>query len=133
MKGSQMESESTYMASSQSLWSESPTANHVTNLAESILSPATSRTHDYSVCRTAIDSWEVHYVGHDDYSCETDRVTSKQHSPIPIFTRMRIVKKLNEFLSCKYTAQNRMPSRRTNWASKPEPPPRKIERRAEEG
>jgi hypothetical protein len=38
MKGAQMESESTYMASSQSLWSQSPTANYLTNLTESILS-----------------------------------------------------------------------------------------------
>jgi hypothetical protein len=57
LKGAQMEAESTYMASSQSLWSQSPTANHVTNLAESILSQASARSHDYSVCRSAIDSW----------------------------------------------------------------------------
>jgi hypothetical protein len=44
MKGTQLESESTYIASSQSLWSQSPTANHVTTLAGSI-----ARTHDYSV------------------------------------------------------------------------------------
>jgi hypothetical protein len=87
-----MESELTYMASSQSLWSQSLTANHVTNLAESILSRTTARTHaDYSVRRMAIDSWEVHYVGHDDYSCETDRVTSKQHLPIPIFTSIQLI------------------------------------------
>jgi hypothetical protein len=108
MKGVQMEADSTYMASSQSLWSESPTANYVTNLAESILSRATSRTHDYSVCRTAIDSWEVHYVGHDEYACETDRETSKHHSPIPIFTRIRVVKKQTEFLSCNCGAQERV-------------------------
>ena len=70
-----MESESTYMASSQSLWSQSPTANHVTNLAESILSRASARSHDYSVRRTAIASWEVHYVGHGNYSLETDWAT----------------------------------------------------------
>jgi hypothetical protein len=67
MKGTQLESESTYMASSQSLWSQSPTGNHVTNLAESIVSHARGRTHECSVHRIAIDSWEVHYVGHNDY------------------------------------------------------------------
>jgi hypothetical protein len=108
LKGAQMEAESTYMASSQSLWSKSPTSNHVTNLAESILCRATSRTHDYSVRRTAVDSWEVHYVGHDVFSCETDRVISKLHSPIPIFTRIRVVTNCNEFLCCNCGAQQRV-------------------------
>jgi hypothetical protein len=100
MKGAQMESGSTYMASSQSLWSESPTANYVTNLAKSILSQATTRLHDYSVHRMAIDSWEVHYVGHDNFSLETDRTPSKGTSPIPIFTRIRVVDNPKEFLHC---------------------------------
>jgi hypothetical protein len=108
LKGAQMESESTYMASSQSLWSQSPTANHVTTLAESILSRVSARSHDYSVRRTAIDSWEVHYVGHDDYSLETDRERSKQNSPIPIFTRIRVVDNPNEFFSCDCGAQQRV-------------------------
>ena len=44
LKGAQMESESTYVACSRSLWSLSPTANHVTTLAESILAPSASTT-----------------------------------------------------------------------------------------
>jgi hypothetical protein len=48
--------ESIYVASSQSLLSQSPTANHVTTLAKSILSRAIARTHDYYVRRTAIAS-----------------------------------------------------------------------------
>jgi hypothetical protein len=103
-----MESESTYMASSQSLWSQSPTANYVTNLAESILSRASDRSHDYSARRTGIDSWEVHYVGHDDYSIETDRAPSKKHSPIPIFKRIRVVTISNDFVSCDCGTQQRI-------------------------
>jgi hypothetical protein len=48
--------------------------------------------HDYSVRRTAIASWEVHYVGHDDYSLETGRRPIQKSSPLPIFTRIRVVK-----------------------------------------
>jgi hypothetical protein len=108
MKGAQMESDSTYMASSQSLWSQSPTANYLTNLAESILSRSTGRSHDYSVRRTAIDSWEVHYIGHDNYSLETDRAPSQKNSPIPIFTRIRVVTNPKDFLSCDCGAQERV-------------------------
>jgi hypothetical protein len=108
MKGAQMEAESAYMASSQSLWSESPTSNHVTTLAESILSRAASRTHDYSVLRTASDSWEVHYIGHEDYSCENDRFGTAHHSPIPIFTRIRVVRNVNDFLCCDCGSQQRI-------------------------
>ncbi len=96
------------MASSQSLWSQSPTANHVTTLAESILSRAIARTHDYSVRRTAIASWEVHYVGHDDYSLETGRRPIQKSSPLPIFTRIRVVKNDNEFLCCDCGTQQRV-------------------------
>jgi len=103
-----MESELTYMASSQSLWSQSPTANYLTNLAKSILSRSTSRSHDYSVRRTAIDSWEVHYTGHDNYSLETDRDPSKKNSPVPIFRRIRVVTHVNDFLSCNCGAQERV-------------------------
>jgi hypothetical protein len=101
MKGTQVESDSTYMASSQSLWSQSPTANHITNLAKSIVSRASGRTHDYSVRRTAIDSWEVHYVGHDDYGLETDRRPTSINSPIPIFTHIRrVLHSWNDILCC---------------------------------
>jgi hypothetical protein len=82
MKGSQLESESTYMALSQTLWSHSPTANHLMTLAQTIMSRAHARTHDYSAHRTAIDSWEVHYVGQDNYALETDRITHLKTSPI---------------------------------------------------
>jgi hypothetical protein len=108
MKGTQLEAESTYMASSQSLWSKSRTSNHVTTLAESILSRAHTRTHDYSVNRTAIDSWEVRYVGHDDYSFETDRRPINRNDPIPIFKRIRIVEHHNDFLCCDCGAQQRL-------------------------
>jgi hypothetical protein len=108
MKGAQMESESTYMASSQSLWSQSPTANHVTNLAESILCRASSRTHDYVVQRTASGSWEVHYIGHDEYSLDTDRAPLKKHSPIPIFSRIRVVDHRDNFLVCDCGGQQRV-------------------------
>jgi hypothetical protein len=128
MKGTQLESESTYIASSQSLWSKSPTANHVTTLAESILSCAIARTHDYSVCRTAIASWEVHYVGdndyslcktaiaswevHDvgdnDYSLETDCSPVEKDLPSPIFTCVRVVNNENEFLCCDCGTQQRI-------------------------
>jgi hypothetical protein len=108
MKGAQMESDSTYMASSQSLWSQSPTANYVTNLAESILSRASARSHDYSVRRTAVDSWEVHYVGQDNFTLETDRSSTKKGSPIPIFTRIRVVNHSDDFLCCDCGAQQRV-------------------------
>ena len=108
MKGTQLESESTYTASSQSLWSQSPTANHVTTLAESILSRAIARTHDYSVRRTGIASWEVHYVGQNDYSLETDRQAIQKNSPLPIFTRIRVVNNQNEFLCCDCGTQQRV-------------------------
>jgi hypothetical protein len=100
MKGTQLESESTYMASSQSLWSQSPSANHVTTLAESIISHANGRTHAYAVHRTADKSWEVHFVGHDNYCLETDRLPMNRNSPIPIFTRIRAVTNLDQFLCC---------------------------------
>jgi hypothetical protein len=100
MKGTQLESESTYVASSQSLWSQSSTANHVTTLAESILSLAIARTHDYSVRRTAIASWEVHYVGHGNYSLDTGHRPIQKSSPLPIFTHIRAVKNDDEFLCC---------------------------------
>jgi hypothetical protein len=57
MKGTQLESEWTYIASSQCFWSQSPTAHHVMTLAESILSHTNGRTHGYHVCRMGVDSW----------------------------------------------------------------------------
>jgi hypothetical protein len=108
LKGAQLESESTYMASSQSLWSHSPTANHVTNLAESIISRASARTHDYSSLRTTIDCWEVHYIGNQDYTLDTDRKGSKKHSPIPFFQRIRVVNQRNGFLCCNCGGQERI-------------------------
>jgi hypothetical protein len=108
MKGAQMESESTYMACSQSLWSLSPTANHVTTLAESIVSRSYHRTHDYSPRRTALGSWEVHYVGHDDYSLETDRQPADKKSPMPMFMRIREVILQGGFLSCDCGGQQRI-------------------------
>jgi hypothetical protein len=108
MKGAQLESESTHMASSQSLWSQSPTANHVTTLAESIISRACRRTHDYAPRRTAIDSWEVHYVGAGDYALETDREPANKNSPIPIFMRVRVVILRSGFLCCDCGGQQRI-------------------------
>jgi hypothetical protein len=108
MKGRQLESESTYIASSQSLWSKSPTANPVTTLAESILSRAIARTHDYSVCRTAIALWEVPYVGDNDYSLETVRRPVEKNSPLPIFTRIWVVHNENEFLCCDCGTQQQI-------------------------
>jgi hypothetical protein len=108
MKGAQLESESTYLACSQSLWSLSPTANHVTTLAESMISRSYRRTHDYSPLRTAIDSWEVHYVGHSDYSIETDRLPVNKNSPIPIFRRKRVVLFRCGFLCCDCGVQQRL-------------------------
>jgi hypothetical protein len=91
MKGAQLESESTHMASSQSLLSQSPTANHVTTVAESLISRAYRRTHDYSPRRTTINLWEVDYAGHNDYAGETDRQPSNKSPPLPTFTRVRVV------------------------------------------
>jgi hypothetical protein len=108
MKGTQLESESTYMASSQSLWSQSPTANHVTTLAESIISRANGRTHDYAVHRTAKNLWEVHFVRHDNYCLETDRLPMNMNLPIPIFTRIRVVTNLVQFLCCDCGGQERI-------------------------
>jgi hypothetical protein len=90
------------MASSQCLRSQSPTANHVTNLAKSIVSRASGRTHEYSVRRTAIDSWEVHYVGQDDYGIETDRrPPTSINSPIPIFKRIcQVLHSRNDSILC---------------------------------
>ena len=82
--------------------------NHVTTLAESILSRAMARTHDYSVRRTAMASWEVHYMGHDDYSFETARHRIQKNSPLPIFTRIRVVTNDNEFLCCDCGTQQRV-------------------------
>jgi hypothetical protein len=78
MKGTQLVSESTYIASSRAI----------------------SRTHDYSVRRTGIASWEVHFVGHNDYSFETDRRPIQKNSPLPIFTHIWVVNNQNEFLCC---------------------------------
>jgi hypothetical protein len=103
-----MESESTYLTCSQSLWSVSPTANHVTTLAESIISRSYRRTHDYSALRTALDSWEVHYVGHSDYCLETDREPVNKHSPIPVFRRIRVVLFRCGFLCCDCGGQQRV-------------------------
>jgi hypothetical protein len=103
-----MESESTYMSCSQSLWSLSPTANHVSTLAESIISRTYRRTHDYSPHRTAIDSWEVHYIGHNDFSLETDRQPANKNSPIPIFKRIRVVLFRCGFLCCDCGGQQRV-------------------------
>jgi hypothetical protein len=100
MKGTQVESESTYMASSESLWSQSPTANHVTTLAELIKSCASSRTHDYSVRGMAEKSWEVHFVGHDNYCLKTDRQPMNRNSPMPIFARIQVVHNRHQFLCC---------------------------------
>jgi hypothetical protein len=108
MKGAQMEAESTYMACSQSLWSLSPTANHVTTLAESIISRTYARTHDYSARRTALGSWEVHFVGDNDYYFETDRQPADKNSPIPIFMRIREVILQGGFLSCDCGGQQRI-------------------------
>jgi hypothetical protein len=107
IKGSQLKSESTYMASSQNLWSHSLTANHVMTLAISIISRAHARTHDYSARRTAIDSWEVHYVGQNNYALETDRSTHSKTSPIPFFLRIRTVNKWAAFLVCDCGTQQR--------------------------
>jgi hypothetical protein len=108
MKGTHLESELTYMASSQSLWSQLPTSNHVTTLAESILSQAHARTHDYSVNRTAIDSWEVGYVGHDNYSFKTDRQRIKRNDPFPIFKPIRLVESHQDSLCCDCGAQQQL-------------------------
>jgi hypothetical protein len=108
MKGRQLESESTYMGSSQSLWSQSPTANHVTTLAESIISCANGRTHDYAIHRTAEKSWEVHFVGHNNYCLETDHLPMNMNSPIPIFTRKRVVTNLDQFLCCDFGGQEQI-------------------------
>jgi hypothetical protein len=108
MKGTLLDSESTFMASSQCLWSSSPTANHVTTLAESIISRSFERTHDYEARRTSVDSWEVHYVGQDNYSTETERRSSEKNSPIPIFTRIRVVNSRSGFLCCDCGAQQRL-------------------------
>ena len=108
MKGAQMESEATYIASSQSVWSHSPTANHVTTLAESIIVRTIQRTHDYSALRTALASWEVHYVGHNDYPLDTDRIPLEKTSPIPIFMRIREVILQGGFLSCDCGGQQRV-------------------------
>jgi hypothetical protein len=97
------------MASSQSLWSQSPTVNQVTNLAESIVSRASGRTHEYSVRRTAIDSWEVHYVGHNDYGLETDRRPTSINLPISIFTCIcRVLHSRNDILCCDCGGQHQV-------------------------
>jgi hypothetical protein len=109
MKETQLESESTCcMASSQSLWSQSPTANHVTTLAESLISRACRRTHDCSPRRTTIESWEVDYVGHNDYAGETDRQPANKKSPSPMFTRARAVILRHGFLCCDCGGQQRV-------------------------
>jgi hypothetical protein len=116
IKGTQLESESTYMAFSQSLWSQSPTANHMTTLAESIISRANGRTHDYAVHGTADKSWEVHFVGHDNYCLETDCLPINRNSPIPIFTRIRVVTNLDQFLCCDCGGQEKLGSHvSTQW------------------
>ena len=104
MKGAQMESESTYIASSQSLWSHSPTANYVTTLTESILVRTFRRTHDYS----AHTSWEVHYVKNNDYPLETARQPADKTLPIPIFMRIQYVILRGGFLSCDCGGQQRI-------------------------
>jgi hypothetical protein len=101
MKGMQLESDSTYtMASSQSLWSQSATGNHVTTLAESIISCASGRMHDYSVCTMAEKSWEAHFVGHDNYCLKTNR-----NSAITIFIPMPVVDNWDQFLCCSCGGQ----------------------------
>jgi hypothetical protein len=72
------------------------------------LSCVSARTHGYSVRRTANDSWEAHYVGHDNYSLETDRAPSKQDSPIPIFRCIRVVTASHHFVCCDCGAQQRV-------------------------
>jgi hypothetical protein len=99
-KETQLESESTYVASPQSLWSQSPITNHVTTLAKTILSHAIVRTPDYYVHRTALASWEVHNVGHNDYSLETDCRPIQKDLPLPIFKHIPVVNNENEFLCC---------------------------------
>jgi hypothetical protein len=89
-------------------YSLAPTANHVTTLAESIISRSYRRAHDYSPLRTAIDSWEVHYVGHSDYSLETDRLPVNKNSPIPIFRHTRVVLFQCGFLCCDCGVQQRL-------------------------
>jgi hypothetical protein len=102
MKGAQLESESTCVACSQSLWSVSPTANHVMTLPEHVLARSVQRTHDCSPRQTALASWEVHHVGDNDCSSETNRQPADKTSPMPLFMRIREVIFLEEggFLSC---------------------------------
>jgi hypothetical protein len=91
MKGAQLQSESTYMARSQSLWSESPTAHHLATLAESILSGTFPRAHHCMACRRALHSWEVHCVEDYDHALETDRNYVDKNSPMPNFMRSMVV------------------------------------------
>jgi hypothetical protein len=46
----------------------------------------------------AVDSWEVHYVRHNDYSLETDWYMIQKNLLLPIFTGIRFVNNRNEFL-----------------------------------
>jgi hypothetical protein len=109
MKCRQMEAESTYLTSSHCLWSDMPTSNHLTTLAESILSRNFSRIDEYKVMRTGADVWEVPYSApNQEVAASGDRNAHKLKSPEPRFNRLRIVTNVNGSLLCDCCAQERV-------------------------
>lgn len=109
MKGAQLESESTHhMACSQSLWSQSPTANRVATLAESIASCSCCRMHDHNPHRTAIDFWEFHPVGQDDCALEMSQEPGDKNSPAQTFMHNGVVILRCGFSCCECGGQQQV-------------------------
>ena len=96
-----MEAGATYLAATKHLWSVTPTSNHVTTLAESMINRNFLRIDEYEVRRIGEHAWEVPFVGMDqEPRTSTDRRTVCPSSPIPKYSRLRVVTLDNGYLLC---------------------------------
>jgi hypothetical protein len=77
---------------SQKLWSDTPTAAHLTKLGESLVTTSWRRATQYKGARVSANQWEVEYAS---YSAENE-VLDKEWEPIPSFRRVRVIDLLFE-------------------------------------
>ena len=71
----------------KSLWSQLPTANHVTELADGILHSTMSRIDEYTCVSVGARKWQVFYTDHYATEFEADDL----NCPIPRFRRIRTI------------------------------------------
>ena len=81
LKSEQIRQENFHEVISKKIWSNLPTANHITTVAESILSQMMKKISSYSYRRISVNEFEVEYIR----STEQLKKLLSQCHPIPIF------------------------------------------------